>query len=158
MTVSPTAPVPRVAPTASTPSRYTQLMAVPSIFSSQSQRTSVPGGRPRATRSAQARRSSSLNALSSDCIGSRWVNGGKASSSGAPTCWVGESGVCSDGVLALELLEAVEPGVEVGVGHRRLGQHVVAVAGLADLAGELVVLGSCRGEVPHRRSEATEPV
>ena len=78
MTVSPTAPVPRVAPTARTPSRYTQLMAVPSIFSSHDQRTDVSGGRPLATRSDQARRSSSLNTLSSDIIASRCSNGGKA--------------------------------------------------------------------------------
>ena len=97
MTVSPTAPVPRVAPTASTPLRYTQLMAVPSIFSSHAHRMSVPAGRPRCTRSAHARRSASPNTLSSDCIASRCSNGGNASSSGEPTCCVGESGVCSTG-------------------------------------------------------------
>ena len=97
MTVSPTVPVPRVAPTASTPRRYTQLMAVPSIFSSHAQRTGVPSGRPRTTRSDQVRRSASLKTLSSDCIASRCSNGGKAASSGDPTCCVGESGVRSSG-------------------------------------------------------------
>jgi hypothetical protein len=68
-------------------------MAVPSIFSSHDQRMALSGGRPRATRSDQARRSPSLNTLSSDIIASRCSNGGNAESIGDPTSWVGESAV-----------------------------------------------------------------
>ena len=88
----------------------------------------------------------SLNTLSSDCIASRCSNGGKASSSGDPTCWVGESGVGSSGKRCLDRLELAEPGVELGVGHGEVGQHVVAVAGVADEAAQLVVLRPGRGE------------
>ena len=100
VTVSPVVPVPRVAPVTSTPLRYTQLMAVPSILSSIPHRTVSSSPSPRWTRAAHSRSSSSENALSSESIGSRCSNGGKASSMGAPTCWVGESGDCSDGCSA----------------------------------------------------------
>ena len=102
------------------------------------------------------RRSSSLNTLSSDIIASRCSKGGKASSSGDPTCCVGESGVCSSGNARLDGLQLAEAGVELGVGHRQVGQHVVAVAGVADDAAQLVVLRRGRrrgrGQPAWRRS------
>ena len=56
-----------------------------------------------------------------------------------PTFWVGESGVRSSGNSLLERLELAQPHVEVGVGQRRVVEHVVAPAGVLDLLGELPV-------------------
>ena len=69
-------------------------------------------GARRRARAARARPTPagrrSLKTLSSDIIGSRCSNGGNASSSGAPTCWVGESGVLQLRERRLERLELAE--------------------------------------------------
>ena len=71
-----------------------------------------------------------------------------------PTFWVGRVGRAQLGELLLELLEPAQPPVEVGVGERRVVEHVVAPARVLDLLGELLVLaraprrGADSGSVP----------
>ena len=50
-------------------------------------------------------------------------------------------------------LQLAEAGVELGVGHRQVGQHVVAVARVADEAAQLVVLRAGGSEVAVSRHE-----
>ena len=57
-----------------------------------------------------------------------------------PTFWVGESGVRRSGTSLLERLEPAHLQVEVGVGERRVVEHVVAPARVLDLLGQRAVL------------------
>ena len=56
-----------------------------------------------------------------------------------PTFWVGRVGRAQLGEALLEVLQLAHPGVEVGVGERRVVEHVVAPAGVLDLLDELLV-------------------
>ena len=71
---------------------------------------------------------------------SRWSTAVNSVDTAPPTCWVGESGVRSDGVLVLERLQPLHRLVELGVGQRRGVEHVVAPARLLHLLGEGGVL------------------
>ena len=83
-------------------------MASPSIFSSHSK--AVSGGTCLATRSAQARSSSGLKALSRLIIGTWWTTGANRVDGAAPTVVVGESGHDQVGVLGLDGAQLAGPG------------------------------------------------
>ena len=74
-------------------------MATPSTFGSV-EKGRVPrstSGSERRSRSPQARSSLSANALSRLIMGTRWRTSWKSPEGGAPTLWVGESGLASSG-------------------------------------------------------------
>jgi hypothetical protein len=81
-----------------TPFSYRIDIAMPSIFSSHTYFVSPP--MLRMIRSPHARSSSSLNALSSDIIGTLCVTGAKSDDGAAPTSCVGESAVTSSGLAS----------------------------------------------------------
>ncbi len=70
-------------------------MATPSIFSSHTNEEA--SATRRLSRPCHATSSSVLKALSSDIIGTACTTGAKSGDAGAPTRWVGESGVTSSG-------------------------------------------------------------
>ena len=74
-------------------------MATPSTLGSHEKASASRSrsGTWRRRRSAQARSSSSLNALSRLIIGTRWRTSWNSPDGAAPTACVGESGVASDG-------------------------------------------------------------
>ena len=101
VTTSPTFPLPRVAPSVSTPSRYVRAIAAPSILSSAEKPASSTFGPATFTaRSYHPTTSSSENALANDPIGTRCSCFSNASAGAAPTRSVGESSVRSSGCAA----------------------------------------------------------
>jgi hypothetical protein len=97
VTSSPSSPSPRVAPRTKTPSSYVRLIASPSIFGSSTNATGSSVPRRFVTSSAHLRIASSVVTFSSEPIGVRWRTFWNLSDGGAPTRWVGESGVTSSG-------------------------------------------------------------
>ena len=114
-------------------------MATPSTLGSH-EKASVSrsmSGACRRSRSAQARSSSSLNALSRLIIGTRWRTSWKRPDGAAPTACVGESGVASAGIVRLELPQLHHEEVVLGVGDLGRIEHVVQLVVVDDLLAEL---------------------
>ncbi len=88
-------------------------------------------------RVSQARSSSSLRALPSESIGSACSTCSKRSSGGAPTRWVGESGLRSSRVLGLDRAQLVEQRVVLVVADLRVVEDVVAAVVVLELATQL---------------------
>ena len=84
----------------------------------------------------QAASSSKENALSRLIIRSRWSTAVNSVETAPPTFWVGESGVRSSGYCSSSSSQPAHPPVEVGVGQRRVVEHVVAPPGVLDLLGQ----------------------
>ena len=78
--------------------------------------------------------SSSLKALASDSIGPRAAPSRTSPDGAAPTRCVGESAVASSGCSRFQRLEFAHQPVVLGVGDRRIVEHVVAVVGVVDQA------------------------
>src|SRR6266581_4834121 len=100
VTSSPSTPLPRVAPVTSTPSSYVRLTAAPSIFTSSVYPAERTSGSSRAFRSSHSASSTSVKALASDSMGTRWRCFRNCCAGSAPTRWVGLSGVRRSGCLA----------------------------------------------------------
>ena len=90
VTSSPMRPSPRVAARSNTPLRYTRANDRPSILSS----VTYSGASTRCNHSSSSSSSKTLSRLS---MRSRCSTFSNDDSTGAPTCWVGLSGVASSG-------------------------------------------------------------
>ena len=84
-------------------------------------------------RSSKARSSSTETAFAKLSIGRACSNGANRSEAAAPTRCVGESGVLQLRMLALQFDQLAQQRVELGVGDRRIVEHVVTVVRLFDL-------------------------
>ena len=88
-------------------------------------------------RSTHARSSSSERTLPSESIGSRCSTFSRRPTGSPPTRCVGESGVRSSGMLALERAQLVEQAVVLVVADLRVVEHVVAVRVVLELLAQL---------------------
>src|SRR6476659_6612455 len=100
VTSSPIWPSPRVAPRTKRPFSYVRLIASPSIFGSSTNATGAPLSRRLSTSAAHLTIASSVVTFSSEPIGVRCSTFWNFDEAGAPTRWVGESGVTSSGCFS----------------------------------------------------------